>query len=119
MTVHELRHAFSGWRVARRPTTSSRHSIISFGFKHGIPVDSDLLFDVRSCRIRIRTALRTHTAGYRGGQYRTFGLATRVSRPPRSRAEFNNPAIRPRGKVEAADGIATGRRQRSVATRRP
>jgi len=27
--------------------------LVSFGFKYGMPLDADLVFDVRFCRIRI------------------------------------------------------------------
>ena len=38
-------------------------TILSFGFKHGIPVDSDLLFDVRFLpNPHFVPALRPHTA---------------------------------------------------------
>jgi UPF0042 nucleotide-binding protein len=47
MTVHELRHVFTGVASGRAPGTQLVVTILSFGFKHGIPVDSDLLFDVR------------------------------------------------------------------------
>ena len=47
MTVHELRHAFTGVASGRAPGNQLVVTILSFGFKHGIPVDSDLLFDVR------------------------------------------------------------------------
>jgi UPF0042 nucleotide-binding protein len=47
MTVHELRHAFTGVASGRAPGTQLVVTVLSFGFKHGIPVDSDLLFDVR------------------------------------------------------------------------
>ena len=47
MTVHELRHAFTGVAAGRAPGAQLVVTILSFGFKHGIPVDSDLLFDVR------------------------------------------------------------------------
>ena len=46
MTVHELRQFFMGLsrdRV-RAPLVVN---VLSFGFKHGIPVDADLMFDVR------------------------------------------------------------------------
>jgi UPF0042 nucleotide-binding protein len=46
MTVHELRQFFmtlSRDRV-RAPLVVT---VLSFGFKHGIPVDADLMFDVR------------------------------------------------------------------------
>jgi UPF0042 nucleotide-binding protein len=47
MTVHELRQAFTGVAAGRAPGAQLVVTILSFGFKHGIPVDSDLLFDVR------------------------------------------------------------------------
>jgi UPF0042 nucleotide-binding protein len=47
MTVHELRHTFTGVAAGRAPGTQLVVTVLSFGFKHGIPVDSDLLFDVR------------------------------------------------------------------------
>src|SRR5205085_2760773 len=47
MTVHELRHAFRSVESGRSPGSQLVVTILSFGFKHGIPVDSDLLFDVR------------------------------------------------------------------------
>ncbi len=46
LTVHELRHAFRDVEAGRGPSQLVV-TILSFGFKHGIPVDSDLLFDVR------------------------------------------------------------------------
>ena len=47
MTVHELRHVFTGVASGRGVGTQLVVTILSFGFKHGIPVDADLLFDVR------------------------------------------------------------------------
>jgi UPF0042 nucleotide-binding protein len=46
MTVHELRHFFMG---LSRERAGSRLviTLLSFGFKHGVPVDADLVFDVR------------------------------------------------------------------------
>ena len=46
MTVHELRHFFMG---LSRDRAGSRLviTLLSFGFKHGVPVDADLMFDVR------------------------------------------------------------------------
>src|SRR5437867_2146519 len=46
MTVHELRQFFMG--VSRnRARARLVITLLSFGFKHGVPVDADLLFDVR------------------------------------------------------------------------
>jgi RNase adapter protein RapZ len=46
MTVHELRQFFMG---LSRDRTRARLviTVLSFGFKHGVPLDADLLFDVR------------------------------------------------------------------------
>lgn len=47
LTVHELRQRFMAFAAAQ----SARHplivSVLSFGFKHGLPLDADLVFDVR------------------------------------------------------------------------
>ena len=62
MTVHELRHAFTGVAAGRVPGAQLVVTILSFGFKHGIPVDSDLLFDVRFLpNPHFVPALRPHT----------------------------------------------------------
>jgi len=46
MTVHELRHFFMG--LSRdRFRASLVITLLSFGYKHGVPVDADLMFDVR------------------------------------------------------------------------
>jgi RNase adapter protein RapZ len=46
MTVHELRQFFMG--LSRdRARARLVITVLSFGFKHGVPVDADLLFDVR------------------------------------------------------------------------
>src|SRR5205807_6763436 len=46
MTVHELRQFFMG---LSRDRSRARLvvTLLSFGFKHGVPVDADLMFDVR------------------------------------------------------------------------
>ncbi|MBI3402721.1 MAG: RNase adapter RapZ [Acidobacteria bacterium] len=46
MTVHELRQFFMG--LSRdRARARLVVTLLSFGFKHGVPVDADLVFDVR------------------------------------------------------------------------
>jgi UPF0042 nucleotide-binding protein len=62
MTVHELRHVFTGVATGTSPGAQLVVTILSFGFKHGIPVDSDLLFDVRFLpNPHFVPALRPHT----------------------------------------------------------
>ena len=69
MTVHELRHVFTGVARGRAPGSQLVVTILSFGFKHGIPVDSDLLFDVRFLpNPHFVPALRPHTGRDRGGR---------------------------------------------------
>jgi UPF0042 nucleotide-binding protein len=46
MTVHELRHFFMTL-LRGRSRASLVITVLSFGYKHGVPVDGDLLFDVR------------------------------------------------------------------------
>ena len=45
LTVHELRRAFMD--LSRGTDTQLIVTLVSFGYKHGIPVESDLLLDVR------------------------------------------------------------------------
>jgi UPF0042 nucleotide-binding protein len=46
MTVHELRHFFM--TLSReRSRAGLVVTVLSFGYKHGVPMDADLLFDVR------------------------------------------------------------------------
>jgi len=47
MTVHELRRAFMTLSQETAAVQSLIVTIVSFGYKRGIPVDADLLFDVR------------------------------------------------------------------------
>jgi UPF0042 nucleotide-binding protein len=48
-SVHELRHAIEGALVVEggAPAPDLRANIVSFGFKYGLPLDSDLVVDVR------------------------------------------------------------------------
>jgi RNase adapter protein RapZ len=46
MTVHELRQFFMGLS-RHRGRAQLVLTVVSFGFKHGVPVDADLVFDVR------------------------------------------------------------------------
>ncbi len=45
--VHELRRYIADKFHGKRSTTPLLISLISFGYKHGVPVESDLVFDVR------------------------------------------------------------------------
>lgn len=47
LTVHELRQVFLGLSRDRRRRASLVLTVESFGFKHGLPLSADLVFDVR------------------------------------------------------------------------
>jgi len=51
LTVHQLRQAFSTFAFSAIDPKGQKSklavTIVSFGFKHGIPMDADLVFDVR------------------------------------------------------------------------
>lgn len=47
MTVHELRHAFMSAAREHETRPGPVVTLLSFGFKHGVPLDADLVFDAR------------------------------------------------------------------------
>jgi len=47
LTVHELRDQFMQMSRDGRARADMVVNVVSFGYKHGIPVDADLVFDVR------------------------------------------------------------------------
>jgi UPF0042 nucleotide-binding protein len=47
LTVHELRDVFMEMSQSGRPRSEMVVNLVSFGFKHGAPLDADLVFDVR------------------------------------------------------------------------
>jgi len=47
LTVHQLRERFLEFSEARTKRQKLLVTLLSFGFKHGLPVDADLVFDVR------------------------------------------------------------------------
>jgi UPF0042 nucleotide-binding protein len=47
LTVHQLRSRFMSFARAHAPRQPLNVTLLSFGFKHGVPLDADLLFDVR------------------------------------------------------------------------
>jgi UPF0042 nucleotide-binding protein len=119
MTVHELRHVFTGVASGRAPGTQLVVTILSFGFKHGIPVDSDLLFDVRFLpNPHFVPGLRRRTG--RDPQVRRYldrSEATRdFLRHTLNLLKFLIPQYAHEGKAYLTIGIGcTGGRHRSVA----
>ena len=104
MTVHELRHAFRNVEGGRSPGSQLVVTVLSFGFKHGIPVDSDLLFDVRFLpNPHFVPKLRPHTG--RDREVRAFLDKSRGdARVPRAHAE---PAAIPRSRSTSRKGSRT------------
>jgi len=47
LNVHQLKAQLAGLYVTPRVRSGLTASLVSFGFKHGIPFDADLVFDVR------------------------------------------------------------------------
>jgi UPF0042 nucleotide-binding protein len=47
LTVHELREIFMGLSRDSRAKAEMVVNLVSFGYKNGVPVDADLVFDVR------------------------------------------------------------------------
>ena len=47
LTVHELRDVFMAFSRGHAPREGTLVTFLSFGFKHGLPGESDLVFDVR------------------------------------------------------------------------
>ena len=47
LTVHELRDIFMRMSRDGRPRAEMVVNLVSFGYKHGVPLDADLVFDVR------------------------------------------------------------------------
>jgi UPF0042 nucleotide-binding protein len=119
MTVHELRHTFTNVASGRAPGTQLVVTILSFGFKHGIPVDSDLLFDVRFLpNPHFVAKLRPHTGRDRDVvRYLERSDATHdFLRHTLNLLNFLIPQYVSEGKTYLTVGIGcTGGRHRSVA----
>jgi RNase adapter protein RapZ len=47
LTVHELRDVFMRMSRGKRHRNEMVVNLVSFGYKHGVPLDADLVFDVR------------------------------------------------------------------------
>ena len=47
LTVHELRDIFMRMSREGRARSEMVVNVVSFGYRHGVPVDADLVFDVR------------------------------------------------------------------------
>ncbi|MCY4659602.1 MAG: RNase adapter RapZ [Acidobacteria bacterium] len=118
LTVHELRAVFSelsrSGAAARLVVT-----LISFGYKHGVPLESDLLLDVRFLpnphfvpHLRPRTGVDPEVQNYVGG----FDAAQEFLGRVTGLLRFLLPQYAREGKSYLTIGIGcTGGRHRSVA----
>jgi RNase adapter protein RapZ len=80
MTVHELRRFFTGLSRDRAASARLVITVLSFGYKHGVPVDADLVFDVRCLpNPHFVPALRRRTG-------RDRAVVTFMEKDPASRA---------------------------------
>jgi UPF0042 nucleotide-binding protein len=71
LNVHELRRAIAEWADAGEAARGPVVSLVSFGFRHGLPRSADLVFDVRFLpnphfepRLRPRTGLDSEVASF-------------------------------------------------------
>ena len=79
LTVHELRLVFHGMVQARHQRAPLMLTLQSFGFKHGVPLDADLVFD---CRFLPNPHF---VAGLRSKTGRDKAVATYMRRYPATR----------------------------------
>ena len=119
LTVHQFKDLLSEAYVTPRDRSGLAVSLVSFGFKHGVPFDADLVFDVRFLPnphfVDGLRALDGRDAAVRG-----FVLEHAESRELLRRVEdflaFLLPAYRREGKAYLTVAIGcTGGRHRSVA----
>jgi RNase adapter protein RapZ len=118
MTVHELRRAFLAISRGRAEKAQLIVTVLSFGFKHGVPVDVDLLFDVRFMpnphfvpRLRKHTGQHRAVVDYVDQQPTTREFLERVT----GLLQFLLPLYRMEGKSYLTIGVGcTGGRHRSV-----
>jgi UPF0042 nucleotide-binding protein len=119
LTVHQLRQAFAGLSgVTRNEKTKLPVTLVSFGFKYGIPVDADLVFDVRFLpnphfvqRLRLKTGRDRAVIKFMEDHAATGELLTRLT----EFLKFLIPQYVAEGKSYLTIGIGcTGGRHRSV-----
>ncbi len=104
MTVHELRQFFMGL-LRERSKAGLVVTMLSFGYKHGVPLDADLMFDVRClpnphfvAALRRRTGRDRAVAAFMEREPSTREFIARLEQYPRVRAA----ALR-RGREDVSD----------------
>jgi UPF0042 nucleotide-binding protein len=119
LTVHQLKDLLLETYVTPRQRPGLAISLVSFGFKHGVPFDADLVFDVRFLpNPHFVEGLRALDG--RDARVREFILKHEESRELMRRLEdflgFVLPAYRREGKAYLTVAVGcTGGRHRSVA----
>ncbi|HSF06227.1 MAG TPA: RNase adapter RapZ [Methylomirabilota bacterium] len=119
LTVHQFRDVLVGMYGAREVRAGVTVTLLSFGFKHGVPIDADLVFDVRFLpNPHFVSGLRGLDGRDRG--IKEFIFAHAESRELLARLEdllkFLLPAYQREGKAYLTVAIGcTGGRHRSVA----
>lgn len=119
LTVHQFRELLGELYVSPRARAGLQTSLISFGFKHGIPIDADLVLDVRFLpNPHFIDHLRPRDG--RDAGVREFIMQQAESRELVQRVEellrFLLPAYQREGKAYLTVAIGcTGGRHRSVA----
>ena len=119
LTVHQLKDLLIEMYVAPGQRTGLTISLVSFGFKHGVPFDADLVFDVRFLpNPHFVEGLRPLDG--RDPRVREFILKHEDSREMLQRLEgflgFVLPAYQREGKAYLTVAVGcTGGRHRSVA----
>ena len=117
--VHQLRDRIVARFGRRGRARKMRISLVSFGFKNGLPRDADLVFDVRFLanphwepRLRPKTGADHEVAEFVIGNPDTTGFLLRVV----DLLRFLAPRYRAEGKSYLTIGVGcTGGRHRSVA----
>jgi UPF0042 nucleotide-binding protein len=122
LTVHQLRQAFSTFAFATGDVKGQKLklavTLVSFGFKHGIPMDADLVFDVRFLpnphfvqRLRPKTGRDRAVIKFMEDSRTTGDLLTRLD----DLLKYLIPQYVSEGKSYLTVGIGcTGGRHRSV-----
>jgi RNase adapter protein RapZ len=119
LTVHQLKDRLVAMYATPRQRESLTVSLVSFGFKHGIPVDADLVFDLRFlANPHFVEALRAHDG--RDREVADFVFSQAESRELLERLQelvrFLLPLYQREGKAYLTIALGcTGGKHRSVA----
>jgi len=117
--IHELKARLNADVIRHGRRSSIVFAIVSFGYKYGIPIDADLLFDVRflpnphyDLRLRPLTGLDAEVRDYVLGSSGTEEYLERLF----ALLDFLFPRYAAEGKAHLTIGVGcTGGRHRSVA----